>query len=140
VGTRSQVHIVVAPSNIRILGLNPTRDVEVCLVSSVSLLSCGWKSVHSTASIVVNAALNFLLRAAPWNFCSWANIMSQKVSSMSLNVILELFRPCIFIVSLFYLYCIFIVSLLYLYFIFILSLFHLYFIFIVSILYLYCTF
>jgi hypothetical protein len=45
-GTRFQVHIVVAPSNIRILGLNPTRDVEVCLVLSVSVLSCGWKSVH----------------------------------------------------------------------------------------------
>lgn len=68
-GTRSQVHIVVAPSNIRILGLNPTRDVEVCLVLSVSLLFCGWKSVHILESaqllVVVNAALNFLFRAGP---------------------------------------------------------------------------
>jgi len=67
--TQSQVHIVVAPSNIRILGLNPTRDVEVCLVLSVPGLSCGWKSVHSLESAqllaVVNAAMNFLFHAVP---------------------------------------------------------------------------
>lgn len=89
--TRYQVHIVVAPSNIRILDLNPTRDVEVCLVLSVPVSSCERKGVRSLESAqflaLVNAALNFLFHEEPWNFSSWTNVIDQKLGYMPLNMV-----------------------------------------------------
>ena len=90
--------IVVAPSNIRILGLNPTRDVQVCLVLSVPVLFCGRTDVRSLESAqflaLVNAALNFLFHEEPLNFGSWTNVIDQKLSYMPLNVVSEHFQPC----------------------------------------------